>query len=44
VSSSQEQTLSGTGARVGRGDGYQCSLYWGLSSINKIRLIDMATL
>ena len=41
VSASQEQTLSGTGARVytahgltGRDDGYQCSLDWGRSSIS----------
>jgi len=36
--SHQEQTLSGTGARVytahRRGDGYQCGLDWGRSSSN----------
>jgi len=41
VSANQQQTLSGTGARVytactqalaGRGDGYQCGLDWWRSS------------
>jgi len=40
VSTSQEQTLSGTGAvqgLAGRGDGYQCGLDWGRSSINTLQ-------